>query len=331
MMPEGSHNIEDFLADDSFCSWILSDKQINQERWDNYLNEYPMQVQMVEEAAEMVRHLADLAPDRVAEVDQGWLNLQKNLSNVPEQTKIRRRNTWYYVAASIAVLFLAVFLWWPVQKKHQTGFGELKELTLPDGTLVSLEANSRLCWKGKWADQDTRQVFLEGEAYFEVSPATENDGMAFNVTAEPLQVQVLGTIFNLVNRKNRQQLTLVEGSVVVNAIDQPTVTLKPGEQYNWVSSQQKGQKKSVETQLFTDWRNHIWHFQSTSLREVAQRIEDHFGVHVKFTEDHLKERTISGALPATQLSQIIEILQTTLNISISKDQTQLIISAGLPQ
>jgi hypothetical protein len=79
MMPEGFPNIEDLLADASFCNCLQSDRHTNQRYWNNYLTRHPRQTEMLQESDEIVKRLAVLEHYNTSEVDHVWRELRNHL------------------------------------------------------------------------------------------------------------------------------------------------------------------------------------------------------------------------------------------------------------
>ncbi len=118
--------------------------------------------------------------------------------------------------------------------------GMNQQLTLTDGTKVWLNAESTLEYPETFEGKPNREVYLKGEAYFEVTKDTEHP---FRVKTDALETLVLGTSFNVrAYSKEDTQVTLVEGSVKVSDKHQGELHLQPGEHTN-----QKLNKTKVES------------------------------------------------------------------------------------
>src|SRR5579872_616700 len=116
------------------------------------------------------------------------------------------------VAASLTAI--AFGIWWiGARTGHlqyseiRTGYGEIKSVLLPDSSVVTLNANSTMRIPEQWTEASGRQVWLEGEAYFQVQkkPATAEK---FVVHTKEVDVEVLGTKFNVNARRERAVVSL---------------------------------------------------------------------------------------------------------------------------
>ena len=151
-------------------------------------------------------------------------------------------------------------------------------LTLADGTQVWLNAESRLEFPDRF-NGNTREVRLEGEAYFEVKRDAKRP---FIVHTDYLTTRVLGTAFNVRARSRRDaSVTLVSGRVQVGAGDLAKV-LSPGEQAALSGSQLA--VKSVDTYPIIQWKEGFFYFDNQSLFFIMQELARWYGVNVSFDD-----------------------------------------------
>lgn len=146
--------------------------------------------------------------------------------------------------------------------------GETSRILFQDGSEVFLNSDTRLRYPNKFG-LNSREVELQGEAYFRVSP---NKRRPFVVRSEGTSVSVLGTSFNVDAYENEKQINVVldDGAVVFNA-PQKQYAMEPGQllSYNKATGQfaVKNVRKSGEASL---WKNNIIHFSDTPLREAIK-------------------------------------------------------------
>ncbi|MEL6968737.1 MAG: FecR domain-containing protein [Bacteroidota bacterium] len=313
--------IEDLLVDDRFVEWVLSNGQKHSTHWQAWIQQEEGRQAVAEEARALILSLQ--RPEvSVPTTESAWQQLEQQLELHPP---VRRIRTWWRVAAAVVALVALAWLLWPAQHEYQTAYGELQQLTLPDGTAVDLRANSTLWWEGDWAADGIREVYLDGEAYFQVTPAAAHNGMAFVVRADPLQVQVLGTGFNVVNRPERTTVTLIEGKVEVQASDAEKNELRPNDHYIWQAASKQDEIQTItEPKLYTSWREQVWHFEQTPLREIAQQLEHDYGKTVVIEDAQLVEKELSGSAPAKNLESLIKGITTSLGIQAQIKSNQII-------
>lgn len=312
---------EELLADDRFVDWVLTQGARHDAYWQEWKQEEEGREEVIEEARALLR-LLRVEDRRVLDTDLAWKQLQIKLNQRP----VRTIRVWWKVAAA-ALLVLASWLLWPANTHYQTAFGEMKQVELPDGTIVDLRANSSLWWDGKWAESGTREVFLDGEAFFQVKSAATQAGMAFVVQASPLNVRVLGTSFNLTNRPQRTAVTLVEGKVEVQGATDEVAILDPNQQYTWQAATKAGTTQDINPQSYTSWRSQVWQFEQTPLREVAQQLQDDYGKTVVMTNAQLADKKLSGTAPAKSLTNLVNGIATSLGLQVKVTADQIIFSS----
>lgn len=173
-----------------------------------------------------------------------------------------------------------------VQITAGTAKGQTYIFTLPDGTKVWLNADSKISFAQQFVKK-TREVHLEGEAYFEVA---KDKLKPFIVKSKTQQVEVLGTHFNVSNYENESNVktTLVEGSVRVQQLGaaRQVVTLKPDQQAT--NNLKSLVVNTVDTRDVLDWKNDGFAFKggdfATAMRKIArwynvEIVYDHLAVH----------------------------------------------------
>lgn len=175
------------------------------------------------------------------------------------------------------------------------------QIRLPDGSLVWLNAASSLSYPITFKALSTRSVELKGEAYFEVAKDSLHP---FVVKSSGQQIQVLGTHFN-VNSYNDEagiRTTLLEGKVKIN-----NSILKPGEQAFLKGD--RLQITGVDTSLVVAWKNGLFKFNGTPLRELMRQVSRWYDVDVAF-EGNSGDRKFYGEIERSySLLEVLNVLQ----------------------
>ena len=341
---------EDFVLDEYFQRWVLEPDGQTHSFWDTWLLQHPEKKTEVQQARQLLLALklkADyLEPARKQKIQNAILaaiqqeapvrplNVSSDVRPGTRNDSFLRRQHWMRLAATLVVGLLAVLggLYWYANRKitYETDYGKTTSVTLPDGTKVTLNAHSQLQVRPEWNPGETRHVWLEGEAFFEVSKQkTASGATKFQVHTKDLTVEVLGTKFNVSKRNERTTVTLNEGKVklalnVRNA--RQYVTMKPGEMVKFSENNQKIEKVSVKAENQSSWTKNYWILDHTRLSEIVQRIESEYGYEVSVTNPALLEESISGVLPTQNLSSLAEVLAATYNVKIQVQNNQLIIT-----
>lgn len=233
--------------------------------------------------------------------------------------------------AAASVVLVVIGAWYignrtgkPQMAELKTGYGELKHITLPDNSVVILNANSSIRIPQPWSDEGSRQVWLEGEAYFEVEkrPAARQK---FVVHTRQVDVEVLGTKFNVNTRREQSIVSLEEGKVklsvhgeVQSVLEKETpMVLRPGE-VALVDDESRQVKISNDKDVtaHSGWSRNEFHFNNTSLSEVARLIEDIYGYKMEVSDTALFQRSISGDLRAANVQELVKVLEVSLRLTM---------------
>ncbi len=211
----------------------------------------------------------------------------------------------------------------PVYNELLVPRGSEYRLKLADNTLVILNADSRLVYPVAFTG-DKRQVFLDGEGYFEV--ATDST-RPFVVETASLDVNVLGTGFNVSAYQEEQQsrVTLVHGKVNVRS-DAGTAQLLPHQQYAYDKEKQEGTVREVNIEPYTAWIAGTLVFDGTPLEEVAQKLARWYDAEFVFMSEELKDIRFSGRFKKyEELPYILSLISETTEVQLNlKDNTVVI-------
>lgn len=200
-------------------------------------------------------------------------------------------------------------------------YGNTSEIRLPDGTKVFLNAGSRLVYPEFFKDKN-REVLLVGEAYFEV---WENSKQPFIVQTTDLRVKVLGTKFNIsaYPSDNVVETVLTEGSVSIeqnnSALFEEDVVLVPGQLAAFNKSSKKSALKTVNTEVYTLWKDGLCRFEGTDLNRVTKKLERFYNVRFNYTDPLLGTIKITGKLELDEnKEEIINRIAVTASVQIQK-------------
>ncbi len=188
-------------------------------------------------------------------------------------------------------------------------------LELPDGTVVWVNSESSLRFPEKFTSNQ-REVFLEGEAYFEVKKDTNRP---FYVCTEAGSVRVLGTSFNVCaySKDRFWQTTLVEGSVMVQR-EKKEILMKPNEQYQLDVSTGQAELKEVVPELYISWREGKFYFKAYTFEELVEKLERWYDFTMFYTNESIKTRRFSGVVNKHEsLQNMLKFLEMTSDIQFN--------------
>jgi ferric-dicitrate binding protein FerR (iron transport regulator) len=229
------------------------------------------------------------------------------------------------VAASVAVLLLAAVGYWlfpsPAPRAtYRTGYGQTREITLPEGSRVVLNGNSTLSFPAHWPAGGPREVWLDGEAFFAVTHRP--DHRKFVVTTPgKLRVEVLGTEFNVYQRQQKTKVSLNAGAVQLHlgpAGGDDPLLMQPDELVEFDGRSERLTRKKVDADMISSWKNKKLVFENTSLREVIQLLHDTYGRTATVSDPGLLEERFSGTVPNENLDVLLDGLAGLFDLEITR-------------
>lgn len=193
--------------------------------------------------------------------------------------------------------------------------GQFK-ITLPDGSNVWLNAASSIRYPSRF-DGTERHVELHGEAYFEIF---KNKNVPFTVTAEDVNIKVLGTHFNVMAYKNEPAIntTLLEGSVLLSAKNGNAI-ISPGQQAVLNQSADKITVHNVNVDDAVAWKNGYFSFKKENLQTVMNKIARWYNVDVEF-QGVASNKIMGGTVSRSE--NIVELLNYLELTGIAKFKTE---------
>lgn len=209
----------------------------------------------------------------------------------------------------------------PVTNKIVTSRGGEYKLTLSDGTKVWLNADSRFEFPARFVG-DRREVYVEGEVYFEVA---KDAAHPFVVSTKKAKVRVLGTSFNVRAYPDEvYRTTLIEGCVEVLR-DKEIVKLRPNEQ--WVLDGSVGCVLPVNVRMAVSWKNGSFAFNDEWLPNVFQELERWYDVHVFIANEEVRGMKFTGIFPRyASMEKVLNIIELATGVSCKVSNRTIVIS-----
>tara|TARA_B100000214_G_scaffold286811_1_gene216445 strand:+ start:8509 stop:9393 length:885 start_codon:yes stop_codon:yes gene_type:complete len=180
-----------------------------------------------------------------------------------------------------------------------TGLGENKDLTLDDGSKLTINSQSEIKYDKNF-NIDNRKVYLSGEAYFNV----QKNNIPFVIETNHGKIRVMGTSFNVRTRDDGFEVG-VSGGIVKIFNENVTLELSKGEFINVESSFNKNDINKIPYEGYPDWKNQKFYCNYTSLSKLCLEIERTFGIHMKFANPELKNITVSGIIEASDVKSVL--------------------------
>lgn len=181
------------------------------------------------------------------------------------------------------------------------------QITLADGSKVWLNSESRLSYPTDFKGTE-RIVELTGEAYFEVA---KNKEMPFKVKVNGIEIQVLGTHFNVTGYQNAPvKTTLLEGSVRL-CNHKSKMLLKPGQEATADEHTSEILIKEVNTRMAVAWKNGYFAFEDENIVDIMNQVSRWYDIEVAY-QGELTDKTFGGTYAKTKsLSELLKGLELT--------------------
>ncbi len=329
-------NTEDFIADERFVNWVIEPDEINEAFWNNWLAGNPEKKASVEEAKAFILSMNHKVVHPSLEAKSRILDkIHEGIA--PKEHRLSKSSSLPFATlAKVAAIVLVVLgAYWYVNlspdKTYQTAYGDLEQIVLPDGSKVVLNANSRMKYTDNWKSDAKREVWLKGEAYFDVAKSKDGVKNAFVVHTPDVDINVLGTAFNVNARTANVDVVLEEGLVEIainNEVDTKTNAthqLIPGYKASYDASAKSYSVEEVETNVYTAWKEGKLVFNNTSLEELKSLIEQTHGIKVKIANKDLKNKRLDGTIDNTDLDTVLSALEAIFNLKIYKKSNEITI------
>ncbi|MGB5820369.1 MAG: FecR domain-containing protein [Saonia sp.] len=207
-------------------------------------------------------------------------------------------------------------------------YGKRFEVLLSDGSKAYLNSGSSLKYPVKFIQGENRQVFLKGEAYFDISTDKEHP---FIVNADQLNIQVLGTVFNVSNYPEDPQtdVVLVEGSVgmyVGTSFDvEKNTILQPGKKGSLHKTAGTIETKDVVTNVYTSWVTGELVFRNMTFANILKKLERHYNIRIRNTNVALGEKEFNASFGNQSIDEVLQSLSTIYGIEYSIANNTIII------
>ncbi len=209
-------------------------------------------------------------------------------------------------------------------------YGKLFDIRLSDGSHVFLNAGTTLKYPVKFINGSERQVFLKGEAYFEVAKDEQDP---FVVTVEnQMNVRALGTAFNISSYEEDRTINtvLIEGSVGIYDKEKTfnlneATLLDPNHKAAWHREHHEIGIERVETEVYTAWMQRKLIFKHAPFNVLKKKLERFYNVNIQNKNRVLDESTFNASFNNETIDQVLQTLSSSTNIIYKIKGNEIII------
>ena len=335
------YTADDFIGDDSFIQWVKFPSENRDGFWPEFIDANPDKRQEIEEAIRFLKLFDDqpvgLAPDKLYRLQQQInerLDVPVSASTVHKIVNSRSKTARLYGYAAVIAMLLAFASWWiigtqsseslvkPVTvskesneakslQEHVIPKGERSLITLEDGTQVWINADSKLEYSHDFLKGPTRDVYLQGEAYFDV---TSDKSRPFIVHVQGVEIKVLGTAFNVkgYHGEHKIEATLVHGKISFSGASADNVTLAANQRAVFLTEKKRLLvENNVQTDTYTSWRKGVLVFDDQPLYEILPILERTFNVTIHTDQATSLDCRFTASINNMSLDEVLELFSTS--------------------
>lgn len=267
-----------------------------------------------------------LAAASTIDENAAWGRFQQRIATEKPATKtipLGRRINWMRVAAILVLMvggvWMARYMVWGTNTQLVAGNMVLTE-TLPDGTTVTLNKGAVLEYNSRMSGS-TRNVTLEGEAFFDVTP---DKNKPFIITADDAKIKVVGTSFNVKTTDEKTEV-IVETGIVEVSKKKNSVTLNPNEKATVLQSSAVPVKEAVDDVLYNYYRTKELVCNNTPLWRLVDVLNDAYNVNIEIADARLKDMEITTTFKNQDLDGVLEVISRTLNVRVEKNGKNIVL------
>ncbi len=247
--------------------------------------------------------------------DRAWNKIMPNKNE--DQIFIHRLfSPVLKIAASILVLvFIGIYIYYTKSghKKMYLANNSVgyEQILLPDNSKIILQNKSTLIVSTHFNDKK-REVKLNGQAFFEIS---ENKAKPFIITANELEIEVLGTSFNVNTDSFSTEIYVKTGLVEVSNIKNNKTLLSQSKGAKLIKNQ--FEVFDIKDENYNGWYTGVYSFENADLGTVVQNLNSYYGNKIKLLNSTNKCR-LTAKFDRYTIDQVLEIIKLSCMIKINK-------------
>ncbi|WP_043308958.1 FecR family protein [Pseudomonas sp. ML96] len=233
---------------------------------------------------------------------------------LPQVRAVRRPRRWAIPLASAAVLLLALWLpqgtWVGLYADVSTRPGEVRELRLEDGSLLTLNGDSALDWQ--FVDGHREVKLYRGEADFQVAHDPERP---FTVSAGEARIRVTGTRFDVRLEEGGVDLAVSEGRVLATSEGREPQPVVAGQQVQWRAGELQA-VQALDARQRLAWQRGKLVFRDRPLEQVFAELERSQGARVLFVDDAVRALQVTGVFALDDPQAVLNAVETALPVRL---------------
>jgi ferric-dicitrate binding protein FerR (iron transport regulator) len=351
------YNVEDFVTDEHFIRWVLKNNEDDELRWKQWLLDHPGKQEVVATARAVLLSL------KINEKPVQERRAEEQIQQILKKAQQRRSvgivgsfTRWKYAAIFVGLIITASLIYLLIRANNpgdndlpekSNGIAEVmnsgiteKTVQLADGSTVRLAPGSVIRYSTQMATQSMRDVYLSGEAFFEVA---KNPNKPFRVFSQELVTKVLGTSFTVKAKKNDSKIsvTVITGKVsVYDKANTETpkekshknltgVVLTPNQELIYLRDDQRFEKNLVDLPVLInpDAIKNNFQYENVPVEEVLVQLKKAFGINILFDKEVLRSCRITADLSDESIYNKLDLICRAMDATYEIVDGQISITA----
>lgn len=258
---------------------------------------------------------------------KGYSQLLEHINNGKQsgnKTGINRRRIWTGAIAAIFIAAIGIALFYGKDQRRkievsiQVPVSKTKHVLLADSSEVWINNKSVIQFEQTEFNKKFRNVYLEGEAYFQVA---KDEKKPFIVQLKDFQIKVTGTSFDVksYNDEDEVVVSLKTGLVELQGISSKDIVLNAGQQFIYNKSSKAGIIREVEVSNFTSWRSGQLKFDHVTLKSVAKALERWYGVEIMIKDESMKDFILTLRQKDNSLQEVLHVISFITGLKYSQN------------
>lgn len=358
------YDITDFVMDEDFVRWVYDQRPEDEQHWRNWLARNPDKHLVVAEAKAILQSIK-IAPPAIPanEIEEETNRLLQTIRQQPVETPVKRirLKPWFWYAAA-AVLILGIvtlpFLFsgnetvkesysWENMTASRMLIEQVNTsdkpvtIALADGSAISLSPGSKVGYANYFDSGTYRDVYLSGEAFFEVA---KNPDRPFRVFANEIVTKVLGTSFTVrsFEKDTTIQVIVRTGKVTVysqavtakrrsaNDHKPGEVILTPNQQLVYEKSGQKFQKVLLDDPLLVVSRltEQKMEYEDANLNKVFSELSKAYGISIVYDSELLDKCTVTADLKNETFYRKLDLICSAIGATYEIIDGQVVVQSN---
>lgn len=315
MMPLDDHTMDDLLVK-YLAGEATPEERLQAEQW---ISANEANRKYYDDFKRIWQESEGIAGESQVNEDAAWMRLQHRINKKDIEPPVRREprptNQWLRIAASI--LLVGIVGYWVYNRYYdahiinKTSGGKVLTQNLSDGSTITLNSNSQLSYPAHFTG-DNRPVKLVGEAFFKIAP---DKSKPFIISVKGATITVVGTSFDVKNRKGETEVIVATGIVKVKAHGKE-VHLYPGEKVMVTETGTELVKQQNKGSLYNYYITGALVCDQTPLYQLVDKLNEIYKADVVIENNKLRNLPITTTFKDQSLDEILKVITETFNIRV---------------